>query len=214
MNVRLAQAGTVGLALLFAVPLAAEIPLPEIPAPQEAAQRLRQCGFDRVDVKFDEQLEEDVLTASGIEKASDEQIACAARVSSETYYYLHLPEEVQERFMAIYWPLEEAKGRERARQWLVEQGRLDDLPKYEPAVGEAAYARELEAFCGEVAEGALQSEYGPHAISPAWAAQKERDDTDFGRVGAAMMCLAMSGEVAGFTVYMIGNGKAWETDQR
>jgi hypothetical protein len=202
------RVGIVGFSLLAASPVLAEIGSPEIPAPEEAAARLRQCGFETVAVTFDALLQEEVLTVSGIETASDELIDCGARVSIETYYYLSLPDGLQERYWAAYWPLSEEKGREMSLAWLSDRGLLDHVPKYDPsAMDDAAYARRLERLCGPLAEGALASEYGPHSTSPAWADDK-RDD--FEAMGTAAFCLISAGAVSGFKIYLIGNEKPRE----
>jgi hypothetical protein len=197
-----------GFAVLLASPAAAQSDRPQIPSPEEAAARLRECGFERVDVKYDEGLEEDVLTLPGIKTASDEQIECAARVTVDSYYYLDLPEDLQKRYWQAYAPLEEEKSREISRKWFEDRGLLDTVPKYDPAeISDEAFAKELESFCGDDAKGALESEYGPHSISPAWADTDMSDKDVFERIGAAMVCLLRSGEAAGFTIYLVGNDK-------
>jgi hypothetical protein len=201
-------AGILGISLSVAAPVLAEIDLPQIPAPEEAAERLRQCGFESVAATFDDLLQEDVLTVSEIKTASDEQIACGARVSIETHYYLSLPDDLQERYWAAYWPLSEERGRETSRDWLSDRGLLGRVPKYDPLVtDDAAYARQLEKLCGPVADGALGSEYGPHSISPTWA--EDRQD-DFEGMGTAAVCLINAGAISGFKIYLIGNEKARE----
>ncbi|WEK45412.1 MAG: hypothetical protein P0Y56_10225 [Candidatus Andeanibacterium colombiense] len=204
-----AKTGLAAAYLLAAVSGQTALDIPQIPAPAEAAERLRQCGFETVEVSTDDELQEDVLIISGIESTSAEQIDCAAHVSIETYYSVLLPKTLNDLYQAAYLPLLEAQGRKLSRDWLEARGMLDHLPRYDPAtMEEAAYADALEKFCGPTAKGALVSKYGPHALSPDWAL--DRRNLTIEQVGEAMMCLTSASSVSGFKVYLVGNEKIRE----
>lgn len=168
--------------------------------PQVAAERVSQCGLGAVTTSYDEVLQSGVLRAPGATAVSDEQLACADRAASD--YLLELPPAVQPRYDAIRAARLSAHARVEGRAWLAKRGLLGRLPRYEAGVtDEAAFTRQLERLCGPRAEGAFQSEYGFHAISPDWA---RRSFKRFEEGAGALLCLMNAAQAAGFEIGFIG----------
>jgi hypothetical protein len=178
----------------------ADLPFERI-TPQEAAQRVSACGLGPVTIRYDEELQEDILTARSIKTATDEQLACADKAAS--YYDLELPATLQPHFASIRDARWSAFFQEQARSWLDARGLLNRIPKYQPGVtDEAAFTRNIESLCGQRAKGAFQSKYGYHAVDPDWALRKLRpiDPKD-----ETFTCLMNAMTVAGYRIGFIGN---------
>lgn len=177
--------------------------------PEVAAQHLIACGFSKTHPRFDKTLQEEIVEVEDA-AATDEQLACAARVSLSAVNYIYFPEALQKRYDAIYWPLAQQQDTASARQWLAERGMLDRLPKYDGH--DTAFAKQLEEFCGEGARGLLESKYGPHAIDQDWIMHKVTPSTsnlnEFRQSGEIIHCLDRAGAAAGFPVGFVGNAKA------
>ena len=184
-----------------------ETPFEQI-TPQIAAERISQCGLGEVTIRYDEVLQSKVLTAAEATSVSDEQLACADKAAS--YYHLELPSAVQPRYDAIRGARLSAHFLKEAQAWLAERGLLDHVPRYEAGVtDDEAFSRQLEGLCGPRANGALQSEYGFHAISPDWA---KRNLEPFKKGTEVLTCLMNVGRVAGFDIGFIGNEAASSED--
>jgi hypothetical protein len=184
-----------------------ETPFEQV-TPQVAAERVSQCGLGTVTISYDELLQSDVLTSAGATSVSVEQLACADRAVS--YYQLELPPALQPRYDAIRAARLAAHARVEARAWLAERGMLERLPRYEAGVtDEGAFTRQLERLCGPRAEGAFQSEYGFHAISPDWA---RRTFEPFEDGAEALTCLMKAAFAAGFEIGFVGNEAASNQD--
>jgi hypothetical protein len=81
------------------------------------------------------------------------------------------------------------------------------VPKFRAGETDAVeFSRQLEAICGPAAQGALQSSYGPHVISPEWisriALPHSPEDNE------AISCLMETASAADFELGLIGNEAA------
>lgn len=175
-------------------------------SPQEAAERVSQCGFGAVSTKYDPDSQEEVLIANDAQSVTDEQLACAFRVV-DFYYTLQLPADAKSRFDAMLEANAAMRAKSEASDWLAARGLLTRVPTYHKGLtDEAAFTRQIEALCGPKARGAFQSKYGFHALSPEW----------FRRLGTppkpeateAMTCLMRIAAFTGFSVGFIGNEAA------
>lgn len=170
--------------------------------PQVAAKRVSDCAVGAVTVRSDAELEADVLVIAGSAPVSDQQLACIDKAAS--FYDVELPPSVQPRFNAIREAHSAALMTSEARKWLKAHGLLDQLPKYEPGVtDDAAFGRKVEKLCG--ADGALQSRYGPHALSPEWATERALDAR---LEDGPLACLLNVTWATGFKMGFIGNEQA------
>lgn len=176
--------------------------------PQIAAERISTCGLGEVTIRYEEVLQSEVLTAAGATSVSDEQLACADKAAS--YYDLELPPAVQPRYDAIRGARLSAHFRKEAQAWLAERGLLERVPRYQAGVtDDEAFVRQLEGLCGPRAKGALQSEYGFHAINPDWA---QRNFEPFEEGAEVLACLMNIARAAGFDIGFIGNEAASTED--
>lgn len=134
--------------------------------------------------------------------ATEGQLACIDRAAS--YYDVELPPNIQKRFNAIREARWSAVFLAEARKWLSARGLLERVPKFIPGMtDEAAFAREVEKLCGPNAQGAFQSKYGFHALSPDWIGKLGMPPQPKGE--EAFSCLLNVTTVAGFEIGFIGN---------
>lgn len=186
--------------LLLAAALASSTSV--LPDPQSVARNLAVCGFSHVAVEADESLQEDVVVVSDAMSATNDQAECAARVAVDAEVYIRMPEQLARAYWAALMPLEKEKSRRLALIKVERQGLLDRMPRYQPdRMSDRVFASQLETFCGPRAQGALQSEYGPHSISPAWVLDKSNSEA----VGKALECLLLVASANGFDLGFIGN---------
>ena len=90
-----------------------------------------------------------------------------------------------------------------AHDWLSARGLLDRVPKYQKGVtNDGVFTRQVEALCGPHANGAFQSKYGFHALSPDWV---KRELKPSGASGDTLTCLMNVAAAAGFEFGFIGN---------
>jgi hypothetical protein len=189
------------------VALAAQLPAPQLNAypnitPQVAAKLVADCASRAVTVRSDAELEMDVLVVAESAPVSDQQLACMDKAAS--FYDVELPQSEQRRFNAIREARSAALMASEARKWLKAHDLLDQLPAYEPGVtDDAAFGRMVEKLCG--ADGAFQSHYGPHALSPEWAMQH---GPDVRLEDSPMACLLNVTWATGFKMGFIGNEQA------
>ena len=170
--------------------------------PQVAAQRVSGCGVGTVSVRSDAELNADVLVVSEAAPIPDQQLACIDKAAS--FYDVELPPSAQPRFNAIREGRSAALMAAEARKWLKAHNLLDRLPKYDPGVtDDAAFGRKVEKLCS--ADGALQSRYGPHALSPAWAMHRA---TNAPIEDGPLACLLNVTWATGFKMGFIGNEQA------
>jgi len=169
--------------------------------PQEAAKRVSKCGLGRVTIRYEPDLQEEVLVASEATQASDKQLGCADEAAG--YYGLVLPTNVQARYEALRRARLGKLLETDARAWLTARGLLNQVPKYQEGItGDAAFTRQVERLCGPQAEGAFQSTFGFHALSPDWI---KRELNPLHRGSDTLFCLLNVTTVAGFQVGFIGN---------
>ena len=172
-------------------------------SPQEAAQRFTQCGLGPITIRWNDADTggEDVLVATGVNLATDDQLRCADKAVG--YYTIELPPEIERRFTALrearLAPVFQAK----ARSWLSSQGLLNRLPVYQKGVtDDGVFTRQIETLCGPHAKGAFQSKFGFHALSPDWV-KRELDPPERGE--QVLTCLMNSTTAAGYVFGFIGN---------
>ena len=168
-------------------------------SPQEAAQRITRCGLGPVTIRYEAELEEDVLVAAP-DSATDDQLICADKAASQ--YTLELPPNLQSRFQAISYARQAAMARVEARAWLSARGLLARVPEYRAGkTNDAVFTRQVETLCGPRARGAFRSRYGPHALSPDWAKRQIRRPDQF----EVFTCLSYVTAAAGYEFRLIGN---------
>jgi len=93
---------------------------------------------------------------------------------------------------------------DRCPQRLSARGLLDQVPPYVPgSTDEAAFTQAVGKLCGPSAQGAFQSKYGYHAISPDWLLSHRLPSTP--EQLDVISCLLDVMRVAGFEVGIIGN---------
>ncbi|WP_156878296.1 hypothetical protein [Sphingopyxis sp. QXT-31] len=168
-------------------------------SPQAAAEQITQCGAGAVNIRYDDLLRSYVLA---VRDATEAQLQCIETAAG--YHNVELPPELQKGFDEIRAAKYSAVYRAQAVAWLSMRGLLDKVPTFRAGeTNEAAFSGELEAICGPAAKGALQSEYGPRAINPAWLQKiplpPRAEDDD------AVSCLMAAASVAGFELGFIGN---------
>lgn len=164
--------------------------------PQVAAKRVMRCGVGSVSVKFEPELDWDVLVVAANGPLSDDQIVCIEKAGSP--YVVELPVVDQPRFNRAR---EERAARSMAtgaRKWLAAHGLLDRLPAYKPgATGDADFAHKIEALCH--AQGALSSSYGVHTLSPDWAKAESGKSNPSGPFACLWIAASASGYALGFS---------------
>lgn len=176
---------------------------PELITPQEAVKRAEDCRLGAVTIRYEDELQSDILTVKDVMAASDEQLVCLDRATGFGIF-VELPQSIQPRFDAIREARASAIAKEDARQWLSEKGLLDRVPKYVAGTtDDVQFTRAVEKACGPKADGAFQSKYGPHVLSPDWLNKfamppKPQDEEVIGCVFHALT-------LAGFSVGFIGN---------
>ncbi|MCA1653944.1 MAG: hypothetical protein ABR588_00575 [Sphingomicrobium sp.] len=187
--------------ILVAAPASMPFDVFERITAQEAANRVAQCGLAPVTTRYDADLHEDLLTATPVNLATDEQLACADKAAS--YYTLELPPSAQPRYDAIREARLSAVFKAQARVWLSARGLLNQVPEYRVGItNDALFTRRIESLCGPRARGAFQSKFGFHAVSPDWV---KRNLNPPERGGEVLSCLMNVTTVAGFEFGFIGN---------
>jgi hypothetical protein len=193
------------LLLSLAAPEALNAPAASL-SPQEAAERVSQCGLGAVSTKYDPDLHEDVLIANDAQPVTNEQLACAFGVV-DFYYTLQLPANVQPRFDAMLEAKATIRAKSEASSWLAARNLLDRVPAYQKGLtNEATFTRDIENLCGPKAKGAFQSKYGFHALSPDWFMRLGMPPKP--EASEALTCLMRVAAFTGFKVGFIGNEAA------
>lgn len=170
---------------------------------EEAVKRAKKCGLGGVTIRYGPEWQLEILTVTDAAEASDSQLDCLDKATGWSIF-VELPADIQHRFDAIREARVSAIMLVEDRKWLGERGMLGRVPEYMPGVTDAgAFTREVEKLCGPRADGAFQSEYGFHALSPSWLDKvgmplKPENEEVF-------MCLLKVTRVAGFEVGFIGN---------
>lgn len=168
-----------------------------------AVQRATECGLGPVTVRYDDELQSDILTVTNGVSASEGQLICLDKAVGWGIL-AELSQSVQPKFDNIREARAAEMMRADAHEWLSKRGLLARLPKYvEGTTDEAVFTGDLEHFCGPHAKGAFESQYGFHVLSPEWikkllkSPKPERLDT--------MSCLIRATTAAGFKLNFIGN---------
>lgn len=189
--------------LLGLLATSSALPAVERITPQEAANRVSQCGLGPVSTHYEPDLQEDILVASSAQSATEDQLACAYNVVG-FFYTLELPPNVQPRFDAMLAATADVWARAQAHEWLSARGLLHRVPKYQAGVtDDGKFTRQVEALCGPQAKGAFQSKHGFHALNPDWARQFGLPPK--GKGMDMLECLMNATAIAGFTFGFIGN---------
>jgi hypothetical protein len=189
--------------LLIAAPASVPVGGLERITPQEAAKRLTQCGLAPVAIRSNDpdMGGEDILVATGVKSATDEQLRCADKAVS--YYTLELPPEIDRRFEALRDARLAPFFQAQARAWLSARGLLSRVPQYRKGqTDDAAFTRQIENLCGPRARGAFRSQFGFHALSPDWI---KRNLNPPEKGVESLSCLTNVATVAGFQLGFIGN---------
>ena len=136
--------------------------------PQMAVERAAKCGLGPVTVRYEGELQSDILSVPRAASVTEVQLSCLDNATGFGIF-VELPPSVQPRFDAIREARASVMMRAEAREWLAERGLLERVPKYVAGTNdEAAFTREVEHLCGPQTKGAFQSKYGPHALNPEW----------------------------------------------
>jgi hypothetical protein len=170
---------------------------------EEAAKRFTQCGLGPATIRWNDPDTggEDILVATGVKSATDDQLKCADKAVS--YYTLELPPEIERRFEVLREARLAPVFQAEARAWLSARGLLNRVPQYRQGeTDDAAFTRQIESLCGPRAKGAFQSQFGFHALSPDWA-KRNLNPPDKG--DEALSCLMNVATVTGYQFGFIGN---------
>ncbi|MDG2535700.1 hypothetical protein P6144_18710 [Sphingomonas sp. HITSZ_GF] len=178
-------------------------PPPALPLSlRTAAERVSRCGLGRARVRYDKDLQFEVLVLSGRSQASDAQLACVDLASGYFHVELHLA--LRARFYAISIARLTEAMKPQAREWFAARGLLDQVPHYQRgADSDLAFARSLERLCGPEAAGALDTAEDGHSYSREWLARQ-----DSGQANDASTCLFNAALLSGFPLGMLGNEAA------
>lgn len=97
---------------------------------QEAAERFTECGLGPVTIRWNDPDSggEDILVATAVKSATDEQLRCADKAVS--YYTLELRPEIQRRFEVLREARLAPVFLAQARSWLSARGLLNRVPEY------------------------------------------------------------------------------------
>lgn len=171
----------------------------ELVRPEEAVRRVKACGFEKVTVKGDATLQEDVILVSGVSSASTEKLRCVAKASLDTVYYVEFPGQLNDAYWRIYQRVSDDAGRREARAWLERRGLLARLPTYKKGVeDDLVFARRLEELCGPNAKGVFIRDHGIISMKLGTPEKPSFDDDTF-------VCLSYAAGASGLPVYFIGN---------
>jgi hypothetical protein len=169
--------------------------------PQAAAERVARCGAGPVTVRSEKEIDVDVLVVTAKRPITDEQISCIAKAAS--FYDVELPPDAQPRLNAVTTARSVAITRAEGTKWLSAHNLLDKLPEYKAGVtNDEEFARKVETLCR--ADGALQSSYGAHALSPEWGMEHLGETTEDG----PFACVLNAAWASGFKLGFIGNEQA------
>ena len=168
-----------------------------------AVERAAKCGLGPVTVRYEDELQSDILSVPHAASATEAQLSCLDNATGFGIF-VELPSSVQPRFDAIREARASAKMRVEARDWLAKRGLVERVPRYGAGrTDEAAFTREVEQLCGPQAKGAFRSPYGPHVLSPVWIGKVGLPSKD-GDMDA-MSCVLNVATVAGYQLGFIGN---------
>lgn len=166
--------------------------------PQAAAERVARCGAGPASVRSMKEIDVDVLVVAAERIITDKQIVCIAQAAS--VYDVELPPDAQPRLDAITMARSEAFTKAEGARWLAAHELLTKLPVYQAGMtDDEEFARKIETLCR--ANGALQSRYGVHALSPEWGMKNVGDPAEDG----PFACVLNVASASGFELGFIGN---------
>jgi hypothetical protein len=172
---------------------------PVLVKPEVAAAEVAECGFKKIQPKFDDTLQEEVVEVLDEAPISDNQLQCAARASLASSYYVTFTPPVEQAYQSIFWNLSRKQAKIDAREWLDKRGLLSGLPTYDAnSADEVAFAHSLEQLCGPKAAGVLQPLNGMATFKPSIMASGALDEE-------TLWCLTNAAEVSGYPLGFIGN---------
>ena len=168
-----------------------------------AVERAGKCGLGPVTIRYEDELQSDILSVPHAASATENQLRCLDDATGFGIF-VELPPTIQPRFDGIREARASVLMKAEARDWLAKRGLLQRVPKYVAGTtDEAAFTREVEHICGPQAKGAFQSRYGPHTLSPEWI--KKLGLPPKGEDMEAMSCLLNIMTIAGYQLGFIGN---------
>ena len=173
------------------------------PSADKIAEQLVDCGFDRASPRYEEDIEDQVITVVHQGPVDDPQIECAARLYLQAYYWIDFSEPVRSRFAAKVDEIGRPAAIARSRAWLEENNLLENMPIYDADGSDEIFVEQVEEHCGRAAEGLLSSEWGPNVLSPEWF---EADGMNQERADA-LTCVLQTVLANGLPIGMIGNEK-------
>lgn len=98
-----------------------------------------------------------MVEVTGVSTASDLQFRCVAQQSLAGLTFVEFPEVLNARYQRVYYALDDAASRIKARVWLSRRGLLDKVPIYRKgATDDLEFSRNLESVCGPSAAGTIQ----------------------------------------------------------
>ena len=168
-----------------------------------AVERAAKCGLGPGTIRYEDELQSDILSIPSAASATQSQLSC---LDSATGFgiVVELPASLQPRFDALREARASAMMKVEATEWLSKRGLLDRVPKYVPGTtDDAEFTLAVEQLCGPRTNGAFQSQFGSHALSPEWIKGLGLSLEDEGM--EAMSCLLNVTTVAGYSVGFIGN---------
>jgi len=128
-----------------------EPPIRRLPSREEARRAVIQCGLPSgsVAVRYEPDLQEDVVWVALRNGSLEQQLRCIASASLKTTYYVNFPDPaVQKRYDALFFQMEEAAETAKSRDWLRKRRLLAKLPLPQKGKPLSNYAEAVEAFCG------------------------------------------------------------------
>ncbi len=175
--------------------------MPSRVAPKTVLARVAACGVKRRDahVRVDDTLQEAVVDIRPAAALSDAQLACLARASAETYWFLVFDAVTQARFEPLYSRVNEAVSLAQAQAWVAAHGLASRVPHYDAGRDDrAAVAARIEALCG-APSGSFHDLFLPDPTKPP-AIPAVSDET--------WLCVVNVAAVAGLNMGFIGNEAA------
>jgi hypothetical protein len=168
-----------------------------------AVERAARCGLGPVTIRYEDELQSEILSAPNAASATETQLRCLDDATGFGIF-VELPRSAQLRFDAIREARASEMMKVEAREWLSKRGLLERVPRYVAGTtDDIAFTREVEQLCGPQTKGAFQSQYGPHALSPEWVRKLGLPPKD--QDMEVMSCLLNVTTVAGYELGFIGN---------
>ncbi|WP_324750289.1 hypothetical protein SH591_01965 [Sphingomonas sp. LY54] len=174
--------------------------------PQVAVARVADCGFNSVQSRFDDDLQQEVVEVLDVSSATPEQLRCTVIASLNSHYYVLFPAPLSEAYQSLYWRISHEAEQADARAWLEKRGLLSQLPPYDPERSdEAVFVHTLEGLCGPAATGMLQAVGGMATLEEA-SGRIEKGSVAQGKLDdETMSCLVNAAVASGYPLGFTGN---------